>query len=91
MAKSLHETYYKNLKTSYEISGRNYSLNENKKIKSLKHKGHNYDLIETVRWGGMITYVIKRDGKEIDQCAPNIKKDVAIKEFEKDIKAGMYD
>jgi len=59
-------------------------------VSTLKHKGSNYELREEVRWGGLVTFVVYQDGHEIGQEPPNMKKEVAIKRFEKNVKSGDY-
>jgi len=45
-----------------------------------------YELFKTFRHGGMMTHIIKKNGKEIKQYAPNLKQRVAIGKFKTEFK-----
>ena len=47
-------------------------------------KGNKIQMYKTVRWGGMVTHILKSNGKEFDQYAPNLKDMKALKQFKKD-------
>ena len=47
-------------------------------------RGNKIEMYKTVRWGGLVTHILKRNGKEFDQYAPNLKGKVALKQFKKD-------
>ena len=47
-------------------------------------RGKKIEMFKTVRWGGMVTHILKSNGKEFDQYAPNLKGKVALKQFKKD-------
>ena len=47
-------------------------------------KGNKIKMYKTVRWGGMVTHILKSNGKEFDQYAPNLKDMKALKQFKKD-------
>ena len=49
-------------------------------------RGKKIEMFKTVRWGGMVTHILKSNGKEFDQYAPNLKGKVALKQFKKDYK-----
>ena len=49
-------------------------------------RGNKIEMYKTVRWGGLVTHILKRNGKEFDQYAPNLKPNVAIKKFKKDFR-----
>ena len=49
-------------------------------------KGKKIQMYKTVRWGGMVTYILKSNGKEFDQYAPNLKDKAALNKFKKDYK-----
>lgn len=65
-------------------------LKEGKSIKLLKIKnnGITWELKKDIRWGGFITYIIYKNGKEFGQYPPNLDKKIAIKTFKNDIKSG---
>ena len=48
--------------------------------------GKKIDMFKTIRWGGLVTYILKKNGKEYDQYPPKLKGDVAIKKFKKDFR-----
>tara|TARA_Y100001951_G_C11220769_1_gene228612 strand:+ start:220 stop:414 length:195 start_codon:yes stop_codon:yes gene_type:complete len=45
-----------------------------------------YELYNDVRWGGYVTPIIVKNDIEIDQYAPNLYTEVAIKKFKKEFK-----
>ena len=47
-------------------------------------KGNKIQMYKTFRWGGILTHILKSNGKEFDQYAPNLKGKVALKQFKKD-------
>ena len=47
-------------------------------------RGKKIEMFKTVRWGGMVTHILKSNGKEFDQYPPNLKANVAVKRFKKD-------
>ena len=49
-------------------------------------RGNKIEMYKTVRWGGLVTHILKRNGKEFDQYAPNLNSKSAIKQFKKDYK-----
>ena len=49
-------------------------------------RGKKIEMFKTVRWGGMVTHILKSNGKEFDQYAPNLKDKVALNKFKKDYK-----
>ena len=49
-------------------------------------KGNKIQMYKTVRWGGIVTHILKSNGKEFDQYAPNLKDMKALKQFKKDYK-----
>jgi hypothetical protein len=63
-------------------SGLNESvINEGGK---LVDKVGDYELQKVFRWGGLLTHIIVKNGKEIGQYAPNLKPEIAIKYFKQD-------
>ena len=56
----------------------------------IKHKGHTYELKKSFRWGGLLTHIVYKDGKEIAQEAPNLKSEIAIKRFKDNVKKNGY-
>ena len=49
-------------------------------------KGKKIEMFKTFRWGGILTHILKKNGKEYDQYPPNLKPNVAIKKFKKDFR-----
>ena len=49
-------------------------------------RGKKIEMFKTVRWGGIVTHILKSNGKEFDQYAPNLKGINALKQFKKDYK-----
>ena len=49
-------------------------------------KGNKIQMFKTVRWGGIVTHILKSNGKEFDQYAPNLKDKAALNKFKKDYK-----
>ena len=49
-------------------------------------RGKKIEMFKTVRWGGMVTHILKSNGKEFDQYAPNLKDKAALNKFKKDYK-----
>ena len=49
-------------------------------------QGKKIEMIRTIRWGGLVTHILKKNGKEYDQYPPNLKPNVAIKKFKKDFR-----
>ena len=49
-------------------------------------RGNKIEMYKTVRWGGLVTHILKRNGKEFDQYAPNLKDKAALNKFKKDYK-----
>jgi len=60
------------------------SVNEGKE--EFVDRSGEYELFKTFRHGGMMTHIIKKDGKEIKQYAPNLKQRVAIGKFKTEFK-----
>ena len=50
------------------------------------NRGKKIEMFKTVRWGGMVTHILKSNGKEFDQYAPNLKDKAALNKFKKDYK-----
>ena len=48
--------------------------------------GKKIEMFKTVRWGGMVTHILKKNGKEYDQYPPNLKNNIAIQRFKKDFR-----
>jgi hypothetical protein len=59
-------------------------------VAKIKFKGSTYELKKDFRWGGMLTHIVYIDGKEITQEAPNLKPEIAISNFKKNVKDGSY-
>ena len=55
-------------------------------IKSVNKNNNKWELKKVYRWGGIRTFIIIKDGKEIKQLAPNLNKDIAINQFTEIIK-----
>ena len=49
-------------------------------------RGKKIEMFKTVRWGGLVTYILKSNGKEFDQYAPNLKDKASLNNFKKDYK-----
>ena len=49
-------------------------------------QGKKIEMFRTVRWGGLITHILKKNGKEYDQYPPNLKNQVAKQRFKQDFK-----
>ena len=49
-------------------------------------QGKKIEMFKTFRWGGILTHILKKNGKEYDQYPPNLKPNVAIKKFKKDFR-----
>ena len=47
----------------------------------IKLNNNKYELKKVFRWGGIRTYIIIKNDIEIDQLAPNLNTDIAIKQF----------
>ena len=48
--------------------------------------GKKIEMFKTIRWGGLVTYILKKNGKEYDQYPPNLKSNVAVRKFKKDFR-----
>ena len=48
--------------------------------------GKKIEMFKTIRWGGLVTYILKKNGKEYDQYPPNLDSKVAIKKFKKEFR-----
>ena len=48
--------------------------------------GKKIEMFKTIRWGGLVTYILKKNGKEYDQYPPNLKNNIAIQRFKKDFR-----
>jgi hypothetical protein len=72
--------------------GASYEVHESKDdvVAKIKFKGSTYELKKDFRWGGMLTHIVYIDGKEITQEAPNLKPEIAISNFKKNVKDGSY-
>ena len=46
-------------------------------------RGKKIEMFRTVRWGGLVTHILKKNGKEYDQYPPNLKNDIAKQRFKK--------
>ena len=44
------------------------------------------EMFKTIRWGGLVTYILKKNGKEYDQYPPNLKSSMAARKFKKDFR-----
>ena len=49
-------------------------------------QGRPIAMFRTIRWGGYVTHILKKNGKEYDQYPPNLKNNIALKRFKKDFK-----
>ena len=49
----------------------------------IKLNNNKYELKKVFRWGGIRTNIIIKNDIEIDQLAPNLNTDIAIKQFNK--------
>ena len=49
-------------------------------------KGKKIEMFKTFRWGGILTHILKKNGKEYDQYPPNLKSNIAIQRFKKDFR-----
>tara|TARA_Y100000034_G_scaffold118971_1_gene160263 strand:+ start:449 stop:709 length:261 start_codon:yes stop_codon:yes gene_type:complete len=49
-------------------------------------QGKKIEMFRTVRWGGYVTHILKKNGKEYDQYPPNLKNQVAKQRFKQDFK-----
>ena len=47
-------------------------------------RGKKIEMFRTVRWGGLVTHILKKNGKEFDQYPPNLKNNKAVERFKKD-------
>jgi hypothetical protein len=56
-------------------------INEGTKIVD---KVGDYELQKVFRWGGLLTHIIVKNGKEIGQYAPNLDSKIAVKYFKQD-------
>ena len=45
--------------------------------------GKKIEMFKTIRWGGLVTYILKKNGKEYDQYPPNLKSNIAVQKFKK--------
>ena len=57
-------------------------------IKSVNKNNNKWELKKVYRWGGIRTFIIIKDGKEIKQLAPNLNKGIAINQFKDIINEG---
>ena len=46
--------------------------------------GKKIEMFKTIRWGGLVTYILKNNGKEFEQYPPNIKEGFALELFKRD-------
>ena len=49
-----------------------------------------YELAKVFRWGGMLTHIVLKNGKEIGQYAPNLKSEFALKYFKQEAPKGKF-
>ena len=49
-------------------------------------QGKKIEMIRTIRWGGLVTHILKKNGKEYDQYPPNLKNQIAKERFKQDFK-----
>ena len=53
-------------------------------INGKNKEGNNIQMFKTIRWGGLVTYILKNNGKEFEQYPPNIKEGFALELFKRD-------